>query len=147
MKNKIFMLIIIIFVLNSCGYVDKSINAVKNIGKDDSPEEVDIPNNPIERAAVQGLVTSYKESTMWQIQNAKVISITPMAPSGELISLQDPKEIFCVCVEYEARYKVEWSTSEGSPWKKTIRNQLVIKTQADEYIPLKPMGICSTFCG
>jgi hypothetical protein len=114
--------------------------------KEDPPAPVEIPDDPIQKAAVNGLITSYRESTMWQIQNVKTINTTPMAPSGELLELQDPKEVYCVCLEYEARYKVTWSTSEGSPWEKTVRNILVIKTQGDQFYAVKPMNICSPFC-
>jgi hypothetical protein len=115
-------------------------------GDEEPPAAVDVPSNPLERAAVQGLITSYRESTMWQIQNVKTIGMTPMAPSGELLELQDPKEVYCVCLEYEARYKVTWSTAEGSPWEKTVRNILVIKTQGDQYLAVKPMNVCNPFC-
>jgi hypothetical protein len=114
--------------------------------KQDKPEEITFPDNPIEKAAVQGLITSYKESTMWQIQKVKPISMTPMAPTGVLVELQDPKELYCVCLEYEARYKVEWTTSDGSPWEKTVRNILVMKTQGDQYLAVRPMNICAPFC-
>jgi hypothetical protein len=115
-------------------------------GKDDEPEEITLPGDPIEKAAIQGLITSYHDSTMWQIQKAEVVRITPMAPSGALVELQDPKEIFCVCVGFEARYKVEWTTTEGSPWKRMVRNILVIKTQGDQYLPMRPMNVCAPFC-
>jgi hypothetical protein len=138
---KEFLLILILFLIplatTSCGMFGNG---------DDKPAEVEVPEDPIQRAAVNGLLTSYRESTMWQIQNVNVLGITPMAPSGELLELQDPKEIYCVCIEYEARYKVIWSTSEGSPWEKTVRNILVIKTQGDQFMALKPMNICSAFC-
>ncbi|MDR2457754.1 MAG: hypothetical protein LBD41_04665 [Clostridiales Family XIII bacterium] len=139
-KNATFILILtamlFCFFTVSCG------------GKsDDQPQKVDLPSDPIQRAAINGLITSYRESTMWQIQNVKAINMTPMAPSGELLEIQDPKEVYCVCLQYEARYKVTWSTSEGSPWEDTIRNILVIRTQGDTYLALKPMNICSPFCG
>lgn len=114
---------------------------------DDQPAKVDIPSDPINRAAVNGLITSYKDSTMWQIQNVKPLGMTPMAPSGELLELQDPKEVYCVCLEYEARYKVQWATSAGSPWDRTVRNILVIRTQGDQYLAVRPMNICAPFCG
>jgi hypothetical protein len=114
---------------------------------DDKPKEVEVPSDPLYRAAVKGLITSYKESTMWQIQNVNPLGMTPVAPSGELLELQDPKEVYCVCLEYEARYKVQWSTSEGSPWEKTVRNILVIKTHADQYTAVRPMNVCPPFCG
>ncbi|MDR2351631.1 MAG: hypothetical protein LBF22_00445 [Deltaproteobacteria bacterium] len=115
-------------------------------GDDDKPAEVEIPSDPIQRAAVNGLITSYRESTMWQIQNVTVLGTTPMAPSGELLELQDPKEVYCVCIQYDARYKVTWATAEGSPWENTVRNILVIKTQGDQFLAMKPMNICSPFC-
>ncbi|MDR2354211.1 MAG: hypothetical protein LBF22_13850 [Deltaproteobacteria bacterium] len=114
--------------------------------EDDPPAEVNLPSNQIERAAVQGLVTSYKESTMWQIQNVTPKSMTPMAPSGELLELQDPKEVYCVCLEYEGRYKVTWATAPGSTWEKKVSNILVIKTQGDQYMAMKPMNICNPHC-
>ncbi|MDR1080539.1 MAG: hypothetical protein LBQ79_06180 [Deltaproteobacteria bacterium] len=117
------------------------------IDGDDKPKNVDIPSDPINRAAVNGLITSYKESTQWQIQNVTPLGVTPMAPSGELLELQDPKEVYCVCLEYEARYKVQWSTSQGSPWEKTVRNILVIRTQGDQYLAVRPMNVCAPFCG
>jgi hypothetical protein len=114
--------------------------------KEDPPEPISLPDNPIERAAIQGLQTSYKNSTMWQIQKVKTLNITPMAPTGSLIELQDPKELYCVCLEYEAKYKVTWTTVEGSEWERTVRNILVMKTQGDQYLPLRPMNICAPFC-
>jgi hypothetical protein len=114
--------------------------------KEDNPEPITLPDNPIEKAAIQGLQTSYKDSTMWQIQKVKAINITPMAPTGLLIEFQDPKELYCVCLEYEARYKVTWSTSEGSPWERTVRNILVMKTQGDQYLAIRPMNVCQPFC-
>jgi hypothetical protein len=140
--NKIFLIIIIcltpIFFI-SCG-------AIGGGGDDDEPQQVEIPDDPIQRAAVSGLITSYKESTMWQIQNVETLGVTPIAPTGELLELQDAKEVYCVCLQYDARYKVTWSTAEGSPWAKTVRNILVIKTQGDQFLAVKPMNICSPFC-
>jgi hypothetical protein len=142
LKKISFLLMLIIcvpLILSGCSLV--------GLGGDDEPEEIELPSNPLEKAAVQGLITSYKESTMLQIQNVEVLGVTPMAPSGTLVELQDPKEVYCVCISYEARYKVTWSTSEGSPWEKTIRNILVIKTQGDQYLPVRPMNVCGPFCG
>ncbi|MGL4208195.1 MAG: hypothetical protein ACRCTY_02280, partial [Candidatus Adiutrix sp.] len=59
----------------------------------------------------------------------------------------DPKELYCVCVEFEARYKVPWTTSDFSPWERTVRNILVMKTQADSLLAVKPMNVCAPFCG
>jgi hypothetical protein len=141
MLKKYILILIAVILFTGCGAIDSLTG-----GKDKEPEEITLPSNPLERAAVQGLITSYKESTMWQIQKVEVKGTTPMAPTGVLLELQDPKEVYCVCVEYEARYKVKWSTSQGSPWEKTVRNILVIKTQGDQYQPVRPMNICPAFC-
>jgi len=115
-------------------------------GSDPKPEEINLPANPVERAAVMGLKTSYRDSTQWQIQRPVVINVTPVPPTAALLREQDPKELYCVCVEYEARYKVAWSTSSASPWERTVRNLLVMKTQADAYLALKPLNVCPAFC-
>jgi hypothetical protein len=141
-KKILFLLLIINLSINIFGCGGLGLGA-----DEDKPEEITVPSDPIEKAAVQGLITSYKDSTMWQIQKVEILGITPIAPTGTLVELQDPKEVYCVCVQYEARYKVTWTTSEGSPWEKTIRNILVIKTQGDNYMPLRPMNICTQYCG
>ena len=110
------------------------------------PKPLSLPSNAIERAAILGLQASYRESTMWQIQEARAIAVTPVAPNALVLQHQDPKELYCVCVEYEARYKVGWSTSEASPWERTVRNLLVMRTQSDAYLAMKPMNICPAFC-
>jgi hypothetical protein len=137
----LFILLIFSVLLGSLGCSSLGLGS-----KEDNPEPITLPDNPIEKAAVQGLQTSYKDSTMWQIQKVNVLNITPMAPSGVLVELQDPKELYCVCLEYEARYKVTWTTTEGSPWERTVRNILVMKTQGDLFLPLRPMNICQPFC-
>lgn len=110
------------------------------------PKPISLPSNAIERAAIAGLQASYRESTMWQIQEARAIAVTPVAPNALVLQHQDPKELYCVCVEYEARYKVGWSTTEASPWERTVRNLLVMRTQSDAYLAMKPMNICPAFC-
>ena len=115
-------------------------------GSDPEPEEIKLPSNPVERAAVLGLKTSYRESTLWQIQRPVVINMTPVAPTAALLRDHDPKELYCICVEYEARYKVSWSTASGSAWERTVRNLLVMKTQADTYMALRPMNVCPALC-
>jgi hypothetical protein len=140
MKARIFLAIVLITLCAACDPYA--------IGKETAnpPDEIELPGNPIERAAVQGLQTSYRESTMWQIQNASVIRTVPVAPSAAVVEEHDPKELYCVCVEYEARYKVPWTTTEASPWERTVRNLLVMRTQADALMAVKPMNICSAFC-
>ena len=115
-------------------------------GSDPGPQEIDLPGNPLERAAVLGLKNSYRDSTLWQIQKVQVLNVSPVAPTAALLREQDPKELYCVCVEYEARYKVAWSTADGSPWERTVRNLLVMKTQGDVFMALKPMNICPVYC-
>lgn len=120
--------------------------AVAGCGDEKPPKLIALPDNPIEKAAIQGLRASYVDSTMWQIQSAAVIGITPVAPTAIILQNHDPKELYCVCIEYEARYKVAWTTSKGSEWERTVRNVLVMKTQADTYLAMRPMNVCSTFC-
>jgi hypothetical protein len=137
----LFIFLIIILLPLACG------SKGNGDGDDGQPIKIELPDSPIDRAAVSGLITSYRESTMWQIKDVKVINMTPMVPSTELLEIQDPKEVYCVCLQYQARYKVTWSTSQGSPWEDTIRNILVIKDQGDQYYAVKPMNVCSPFCG
>lgn len=114
--------------------------------KETPPAAIELPPNPIERAAVQGLVASYRDSTMWQIQNPKVVRAVPVAPTAAVLRDHDPKELYCVCIEYEARYKVEWTTTPASPWERTVRNIMVMRTQADEFLATRPMNVCAAFC-
>ena len=135
------------FLLLLCAACDAG--SLSNIGKGPgarAPEPIELPGNPIERAAIQGLITSYRESTMWQIQKAFVLRSTPVAPTAAVLAEHDPKELYCVCVEYEARYKVPWTTTDASPWERTVRNLLVMRTQGDAFMALKPMNICPAFC-
>lgn len=113
---------------------------------DKDPIPITLPDDPIEKAAVQGLRASYMDSTMWQIQNVQVIGLTPVAPTALILAYHDPKELYCVCVEYEARYKVSWTTTKASDWERTVRNVLVMKTQADTFLAMRPMNLCPTFC-
>ena len=129
---RIFGLVIGLLALAACG--------------DKGPAPVELPSNSIERAAIQGLITSYRESTMWQIQNPRAIRTTPVAPNALVLQDHDPKELYCVCVEYEARYKVGWTTTDPSPWERTVRNLLVMRTQGDSLMAMKPMNICPAFC-
>jgi len=115
-------------------------------GSDPGPEEIELPSTPVEKAAILGLKTSYNNSTIWQIQRPAVINVTPVAPTAAVLRDHDPKELYCVCVEYEARYKVAWSTASGSDWERTVRNLLVMKTQADTYMALRPLNVCPAIC-
>lgn len=110
------------------------------------PKPIELPGNPIERAAVAGLKNSYRDSTMWEIQSPRALSVTPTAPTAAVLQDHDPKELYCVCLEYEARYKVAWTTTDPSDWERTVRNILVMKTQADAFIAVRPMNICAPLC-
>ena len=105
-----------------------------------------LPTNPMERAAIESLYTSYKESTMWQIKDPKVLGITQVLPMPVTLEDYDPKEIYCICVEYLARYKVAWTTTDPSPWERTVRNLAVMKTQGDNFMAIKTTSICTPFC-
>ncbi|MDR1921251.1 MAG: hypothetical protein LBS31_05840 [Candidatus Adiutrix sp.] len=115
-------------------------------GHADPPEPVELPSNPIEKAAINGLLASYRESAMWEIQKARALQSTPVAPTAAVLREHDPKELYCVCVEYEARYRVPWATADFSPWERTVRNILIMKTQADAFLAVKPMNVCAPFC-
>ena len=117
-----------------------------NVEVIDKREEIELPDNPIERAAILGLFNAYKDSTMWEVRNAEAIKVTPTVPTKDFVREQDPKELYCVCVKYEARYKVPWTTGDESPWEITRRNILVIKTQGDVFLAMRPVGLCHPFC-
>ncbi|MDR2945223.1 MAG: hypothetical protein LBV79_00535 [Candidatus Adiutrix sp.] len=131
--HKISLALLLLIVLAACGGYSP-------------PEPIELPGNSIERAAVLGLQTSYRDSTMWEIQKARVLSVTPAAPTAAVLQDYDPKELYCVCLEYEARYKVTWTTTDPSPWERTVRNLLVMKTQSDAFMAARPMNICAPLC-
>ncbi len=145
LKNFLLLILVLSFCLlgGSCSTVNRTFGFVD---ESDKPKEIELPGNPIERAAVQGLKASYDISNMWQMQNVVVLNITPVAPNSLILQNHDPKELYCVCLEYEARYKVPWSTAPGAPWEQLVRNILVMKTQSDTYLAMKPMNICPPFC-
>ncbi|MEW5725977.1 MAG: hypothetical protein AB1896_22910 [Thermodesulfobacteriota bacterium] len=124
----------VLFMLTAC-------LALENI-----PESPDLPEHPVEKAAVLGLYNSYRESTLWQLREPEVLSVQPITPTKDFVQEHDPKELYCVCVEYEARYRVPWTTVDRSPWEKTIRNILVIKTQGDHYLAMRPSALCPPLC-
>lgn len=109
-------------------------------------EDVPLPEDPVEKAAVLGLFNSYRESTMWEIRDPRVLGIQQMIPTKAYIQEHDPKTLFCVCVEFEARYNVPWTTQDKSPWETTVRNVLVMQTRADHLIAMRPSQICPMFC-
>lgn len=109
-------------------------------------KEETLPDDPVERAAVTGLVHSYQESTMWEIRDVRVLNVQPMIPTRSFVQEHDPKEVYCVCLKYEARYKVPWTTEDASDWIESVRNVLVIRTQGDHFMALRPSGICPAFC-
>ena len=109
------------------------------------PKE-DLPDDPVQRAAILGLYNAYNESAMWEIKEAKVLRVQPMIPTRAFVREHDPKEVYCVCIEYKARYKVPWAEKDRSPWEDTVRNILVIKTQGDHHLAFRPSGICPSIC-
>ncbi len=131
-RNRWPALLVLIVLASACGHKP--------------PEPIELPDNAIERAAVLGLQTSYRDSTMWEIQKPQVLSVTPAAPTAGVLQDYDPKELYCVCLAYEARYKVSWTTTDPSPWERTVRNLLVLKTQSDAFMAARPMNICAPLC-
>lgn len=111
-----------------------------------STAEVKLPDNPVERAAIQGLYSSYRESTMGEVRDAKVLSVQPTVPTKAFVQEQDPKELYCVCVKYQARYKVPWITKDASEWEDTVRNIMVIRTRGDQFLAMRPSTICHPLC-
>ena len=105
-----------------------------------------LPTNPMERAAIESLYTTYKESTMWQIKDPVVLGITQIVPTPALLEDYEPTEIYCICVEYLSRYKVDWTTTDPSPWERTVRNLAVMKTPGNNFVAIKATGICTPFC-
>lgn len=133
------LLLLLVLFLFACGLTGCSIFG----GEDEGPV---LPENPVERAAVLGLINSYRESTMWEIRDPEVRRTQPVVPTKWFVQEHDPKELYCVCVQYEARYKVPWTTKDRSPWERSVRNILVIKTKADNYMAMRPSAICSPIC-
>lgn len=115
-------------------------------GCDNSMDDPDLPDNPVERAAILGLYNSYKESTMWEVREPATIRVQPIVPTKAFVQQHDPQELYCVCVEYEARYRVPWTTKDKSPWERTVRNILVIKTKAGFFMAMRPSTICPPLC-
>ncbi|MEW6266849.1 MAG: hypothetical protein AB1641_27555 [Thermodesulfobacteriota bacterium] len=109
-------------------------------------EELKLPDNPVERAAILGVYNSFRESTMWEIREPRVLSVQPMAPTKAFVQEHDPKELYCVCVRYEARYKVPWATKDSSQWEESVRNILVMKNRSDQFLAMRPAAICPPFC-
>ena len=105
-----------------------------------------LPVESVERAAVVGLYHGYQSSAMWEIREVEVTAVTPVVPTKGFVQEHDPKEIYCVCLNYEARYKVPWTTKDQSDWFPYVRNILVMRTRSDEFIALKPLSICPAYC-
>jgi hypothetical protein len=105
-----------------------------------------IPRDPVERAAILGVYAAYRATAMFEIRDADVRRVQPMVPTEDFVEQHDPREVYCVCVEYEARYKIPWNDQDEGPWAPTIRNVLVIQTRGGQYLALRPSGICPELC-
>ena len=112
----------------------------------DKPAKWDLPENPVERAAILGLHNSYRDSTLWEAREAEVLRVQPMVPTKAFVQEHDPQELYCVCVQYEARYRVPWTTKDRSPWERSVRNILVMKTKGGAFLAMRPSTICHPFC-
>jgi hypothetical protein len=110
------------------------------------PDPEYIPEDPVEREAVLGLYRGYRNTAMYEMKDVRILSVVPMIPTESFVEEHDPQELYCVCAEYWARYKVPWTTEDHSPWLRTIRNILVIQTQGGHFLSLKPSGICPEHC-
>ena len=105
-----------------------------------------LPSEAVERAAVLGLRYAYRESAMWELKDTQVLSVQPMVPNKAFVQEHDPQEVYCVCVEFMARYHVPWTTKDRSKWEKMVRNILVIQTKGGHLLALRPSGVCPAFC-
>jgi hypothetical protein len=110
------------------------------------PKEQGLPSDPVEKAAVLGIFDAYRQTAMYEVKEVKVLSVQPMIPTKDFVKEHDPKELYCACVDYLARYKVPWTTKDASPWTRTVRNILVIQTKGGHFLALKDSGICPSSC-
>ncbi len=111
-----------------------------------SAYDEDLPDDPVERAAILGVHESFRNSAMYELRNLYILSVQPMIPTEAFVQEHDPRELYCVCLEFEGRYKVPWATEDSSPWLWEVRNILVIQTKGGHYIALMPSGICPQHC-
>lgn len=105
-----------------------------------------IPRDPVEKAAILGVYEAFRATAMYEIRDAEVIRVQPMVPTEEFVEQHDPKEVYCVCVDFESRYKIPWNEVDKGPWTQTVRNVLIIQTRGGQYLALRPSGICPEFC-
>jgi hypothetical protein len=116
------------------------------IGCSEQNRYADLPQDPVEREAILGLYRGYRNSAMYEVKEARVIKVQPMIPTEAFVEEHDPRELYCVCIEYLARYKVPWTTQDSSPWTVTVQNVLVIQTKGGHFLALKKSGICPEHC-
>jgi hypothetical protein len=109
-------------------------------------DDMALPEDPVEREAILGLYRAYRNIAMYEVRDARVIKVQPMIPTEAFVEEHDPRELYCVCVEYMARYKVPWTTQDSSPWTLTVQNVLVIQTKGGHFLALKKSGICPEHC-
>ena len=138
----ILILIGLFLLLGLCGckYFEKK----PDFG--DYPYEQDLPNDPVERAAILGLFESFNNTKMYELKDYFVVKVQPMIPSEAFVEEYDPKELYCVCVDFMARYKVPWNEHDEGYWFRDVRNILVIQTKGGHYLAIKPSGICPRHC-
>jgi hypothetical protein len=106
-----------------------------------------LPEDPVEKAAIIGVWEAFNESTMYEIEpDIGVLRVQPMIPNESFLESHDPRELYCVCVQFEARYRVPWTTRDKSSWREAVRNILVMQTKGGHYMALEPAGICPANC-
>ena len=105
-----------------------------------------IPRDPVEKAAMVGLFEAYRGTAMFEIRDADIRRIQPMVPTETFVEQHDPREVYCVCIEFESRYKIPWNEEDIGEWTDTFRNILVIQTRGGQYLALRPSGICPEYC-
>ena len=69
-----------------------------------------------------------------------VLGIQIIVPTKGFVQEYDPRELYCVCVEFDLRYKIPWASVDRSEWERKVRNVLVMKDQNEHYLAMKQMG-------
>ncbi|MFH1135871.1 MAG: hypothetical protein V1816_07275 [Pseudomonadota bacterium] len=110
------------------------------------PDDDSLARNPAAKAAINGLANSYSQTSMWEFRDPAVLAVQVIVPTKGFVQEYDPMELYCVCVEFDLRYRVPWASVDRSDWERQVRNVLVMKNQGDHYLAMKQMDLCPIFC-
>ena len=110
------------------------------------PQEDAFAQDPAAKAAINGLANSYSQTSMWEFRDPVVLGVQFLVPTKGFVQEYDPKELYCVCVEFDLRYRVPWASVDRSDWERQVRNVLVKKDQGDHFLALKQLGLWTLYC-